>query len=670
MDRPDDIRLDLGVDHTGAPIMLPLSALDTHAQVLAPTGYGKSRLLARMAQELVAKTDEAVVVLDPAGDLANHLRRWTHENGHEDRLVVIDPRDDRMVCGLNPVRPWTDDHALQAGVLRDVIRHALGSHETSANAPLAGQWIMNFMCALLECGLTMAELVPLLDYTDSTFRDAVIRRMKPSIVKNEFAWLAAVLGQSGDVQSMRLLNEQLGSTARRLRQFATNAHLQRMLAGQQHAIDWGWVLDHGKFVVVNLSLEENALTEEDQRLVGQLIVSSLIRTSFARPEGRRRPLTLILDEAGKFASPETATVLNEGRKFLFRLVLAHQTLSQFVRQPDNDRSLLDAVMNNARLKIVFGGLGASDAITIGQTLFGHFGDPDRRKLELHAPVQLSHVVESVTTSSSAMQAHGLQLIKATSESQAESDSYGTSQQTAIGSMRSAGEAIGQGVSHAYELPMGVEGFYTESTVVSTGAGESEAVADGSSEQHGSTSTQTTSVARGKSIAWSRGRTVTRGKMVVPGEPFEITTSVQFESLEEQLHRFVSTMVRLPNRHAVLAFGKGMPTLFRVADVPEPRVTLDQASLYDLRVMRRQPCYAEPETIELEIAERRRLVLGESTVEIVDTAVAISRRRAARRRDGLGDDDHHGSAVPAPTRPRRPRGGHAAAKVPVLVEGAR
>ena len=44
-----------------------------------------------------------------------------------------------------------------------------------------------------------------------------------------------------------------------------------------------------------------------------------------------------VDEAGKFASPEVATLLNEGRKYGPRLILAHQTLSQFIRQPENDR---------------------------------------------------------------------------------------------------------------------------------------------------------------------------------------------------------------------------------------------------------------------------------------------------------------------------------------------
>lgn len=658
--------LDLGTLSTGEPLALPLGLLDTHCQILAPTGYGKSRLLARMAQELVAKTPHATVVLDPAGDLVNHLRRWAHEHNHQQRLVVIDPRDRRLVCGLNPMRPWSTGPALQAGVIRDIIRRALGGNESSTSAPLAAQWIYNVVYALIECRLTMREVGPLLSYSNPEFRNAVVQQLPRSNVREEFEWLASVLNGTSNTQAMRLANEQLGSTTRRLRQFATNDHLLAMLEGQENVIDWDWAIDSGKLVLVNLSLEANALTDEDQRLLGQLIVSSIIRRVFARAEGRRRPVHLLIDEAGKLASPEVTTVLNEGRKYRLRLVLAHQVLSQLINHADGDRTLHDAVINNARLKIVFGGLGPQDAAVMGETLFGHLGDPDKRKLELRSLMQLSHVEERESVTEGESWTTSRQRVRVTSEmhgtSSAHAHGYASGRTSSVGVGHGAGVALSQPI----DLDANGEGFYVHSDLDSASATEGDS--EGASDVDVESESHAYGVARGVGITRGRGesRSTTRGPMVVPGEPFEVLTSVQFESLDEQLHRHVSRMIRQPDRHAVVASGKAEPVHLTVANVPEPKLTMEQARLLDLQVMEHLPCYASPEAIEREAVAREQRFLRSAEVEIVDSQRAIERRRATRRAVPPTGPDEGDGALPAPVPlvPKPPRRSSRAAAAPL------
>jgi hypothetical protein len=657
--------LNLGIMSNGVPLNVPLRLFDTHCQVLAPTGYGKSRLLARLFQELAVKTSDTTVVIDPAGDLCNLLKRWAHARGLQNRLLVIDPRERRLVCGLNPIRPWPDRRGQQAGVLRDIIRRSLGGNETSANTPLASQWIYNMIYALLECGLTMYELTRMLDFSDSTFRDAVVRQMPASIVKHDFESLAEALRRSSESQVLRLIGEQLGSTSRRLRQFVTNEYLMHMLAARTNAIDWGSVIDRGMLVLVNLGLEGNALTDEDQRLLGQLTVSSIIRECFARPEHRRRPVNLLIDEAGKMASPEVTTVLNEGRKYRLRLVLAHQTLSQLVNHRENDTTLLDAVVNNARLKVVFGGLGPRDATEIGSTLYGHLGDPDKRKLELMTPMQLSHVVEVESRTVGVVRGRARSRAFATSVADGESDTTASSTSSGTSSGISAGMSHMAGLSSPADLGDLVGGMFTESEGIFSDSCEGDFDGTSESEAHSEHHMESETAIAGGSRSRSVQRSVTRGRMVVPGEPFEQTTSVQFESLEEQLHRHVSRMIRQPDRHAVLGFGKFRPTEFEVADVPEPRVSVVQAYLYDLRIMRRSQFFAPPKLIEAEIAERHRALLLPAAIEVVDTDAAIRQRRALRRVEWSSaaedKDDGEVSGAPARLRRRTPQGGGTAAK---------
>lgn len=655
----DEPLIDLGRMSDGTELRIPMSGFDRHCQILAPTGYGKSRLLARMVQQFAMKSRDATVVIDPAGDLCNLLKRWAYGRGLQHRLVVIDPREQRLVCGLNPIQPWTSNHGLQAGVLRDIVRRALGGNETSTSAPLASQWIFNFIYLLLVNRLTMYELARLLDFSDSAFLKATVDRLPPSIVRSDFEALTGAMGRLNEAQALRFLTEQLGSTSRRLRQFVTNSYLEHMLAARFRAIDWGQVIDRGMLVLVNLSQEGNALTDEDQRLLGQLIVSSIIRETFARPEHRRRPVNLIIDEAGKLASPEVTTVLNEGRKYHLRLTLAHQTLSQLVDHRENDTTLLDAVTNNARLKIVFGGLGYLDGDAVGRTLFGAFAEPDRRKLTLEAPIQLSHTetVESVTTSRARTRSSGESHVRGEARASGRGHSHGTSDMA--GSSFGSGDSMAMATGFAYPMDLGMDtGTFHEARNVgsfsscggmdATGTSdtESEYEAFGETESHG------TSSARGD----QRGRSVTRGLMVVPDEVREIVTSVQFEPLEEQLYRCVSAMTRMPDRHAVVALGKTRPIEFRVADVPNPILTLRQVELLDLRLMRRLPFYVEQSAIEAEIAERQGALLRPSVVEVVDVGTAIERRRALRRALGPGgktEDDDNAAGAGARVRPRTP-----------------
>jgi hypothetical protein len=651
--------IDLGQMSDGTQLRLPMDGFDRHCQVLAPTGYGKSRLLARIVQQFVTKSRDATVVLDPAGDLCNLLKRWAYSQGLQNRLVIIDPREQRLVCGLNPIQPWTSNHGLQAGVLRDIVRRSLGGNETSATAPLASQWIFNFLYLLLVNRLTMYELGRLLDFSDSVFLQASISRLPPSIVRSDFEALTGAMARLNEAQALRFLAEQLGSTSRRLRQFVTNSYLDHMLAARVRAIGWGQVIDRGMLILVNLSQEGNALTDEDQRLLGQLVVSSIIRESFARPEHRRRPVNLIIDEAGKLASPEVTTVLNEGRKYRLRLILAHQTLSQLVDHRENDTTLLDAVTNNARLKIVFGGLGHVDGDAVGRTLFGALADPDTRKLVLKSPIQLSHMerVESVTTSSARTRSSGEIDVRGEARVSGRGRSHGTSE--VVGSSFGSGDSMAMATGFAYPMDLGMDaGTIHEArnfgSFSSAGGMDATGTSDAESkyEAFGETDSHGTSRARGE----QRGRSVTRGLMVVPDEPREIVTSVQFEPLEEQLHRLVSAMTLMPDRHAVVSLGKSQPVEFRVADVPNPSLTLRQAQLLDLRLMRRLPFYVERSVIEAEIAERQNALLRASVIEVADVATAIERRRASRRSLGPGGrntDDDNTAGVGAHVEPPTP-----------------
>src|SRR5437660_569229 len=114
------------------------------------------------------------------------------------------------------------------------------------------------------------------------------------------------------------------------------------------------------------SSKPGATAPEPQRLIGALLVNGLFHAAKQRDSRRRRDWFLICDEFGEFATTDFANSLDQLRKFGVHLVLAHQRLRQLERE---DADVLSAVMTNAKVKIVFGGLERPEAERMARELF-------------------------------------------------------------------------------------------------------------------------------------------------------------------------------------------------------------------------------------------------------------------------------------------------------------
>lgn len=537
--------LDLGTLPNGEPYRLPTSAFDYHAQVIGTTGTGKTYFLMRLFQELVQKTDSSVVFIDPGGQAFHFLRRWCYQKSLDRRLVLIDPGETRFVCGFNPIQvDPARTPGQQAGTALENIRRALGN-ELFANAPMTAQWMFNVLFSLIETGLTLNEAPDLLDFKPSVLRTAIVDRLRDSDVRRDWLWLADLTDNTKtNMQAMRIVTENLGSSYRRIRSYVRNDDLRLMLSTSERALSWHDLLQGRKIILVNLQ----RLVAEDQKLFGIQLVSELIQETFRRERfGEGVPCYLIVDEFSRFAAGELAPVLTEGRKYLLRLILAHQNLAQLMNVQREDSLLYHAVIGCATAKIVFGGLSPMDADMMGRTLYGHHLDPEKRKLELWSWIQLSrvHAVESRTS----------------------------------GWSSGAGSGGGTGSGYSY-----ADDPFRGSTFSNTMMSSFQAMD-------------------------AQQELVTRSLMVQPGEPELQLSSVQFENLEEQLYRHVSRMIRKPQQEAVIALGKEMPVEFRVAHIEEPKIGTIQATEIDVDLMRSLPFYSPPSVIEEEIRDRHAALLA-------------------------------------------------------------
>ena len=109
----------------------------------------------------------------------------------------------------------------------------------------------------------------------------------------------------------------------------------------------------------------------------------------ARPEGSR-PFYLYIDECARFVNEDIGRILDEGRKFGLHLILAHQHLAQLKKAGEE---VYQAVMTDAKTKVVFGGLNTEDARVLAEQIFLGELDLDDPKNILSRPVVVGYARE-------------------------------------------------------------------------------------------------------------------------------------------------------------------------------------------------------------------------------------------------------------------------------------
>jgi hypothetical protein len=168
------------------------------------------------------------------------------------------------------------------------------------------------------------------------------------------------------------------SSQNRLRRFLQSDAIRRMLGQRHHSLDLPRLMDGGGILLANVG---NTNAPETGRLLGALVVNAIYHAAKQRGTKNRKHFFLIVDECGQFATADIANSLDELRKNSVHLVLAHQRLRQLERE---DSEVLSAVMTNAKIKVVFGGLERPEAERMAKELFTGTVDGDGVK---HVAVQ-------------------------------------------------------------------------------------------------------------------------------------------------------------------------------------------------------------------------------------------------------------------------------------------
>ena len=545
--------------HRDEPVYLRLDDLkETSVHIIGAAGYGKSYYLRHLIDQLVIQR-QPFGVIDPHRELYEYaLWRLRRAGVRPERIIPLDPADDRYAVGFNPLACGLADPGEAASMVMEAFLKAWGV-QSFDNTPRLEGILRGLFRLLIESGLTLLEANDFLNVDNVGLRRVLRERVSDRFVRQdweEFEKLA-----KGDKLAL------VESSRNRLRRVIHAAPLQRMLAQTGNTLDLKAVLDEGKYLLANLG---SISAPETQRLIGALLVNGLFHAAKRRDTRRRQDWFLICDEFGEFATRDFANSLDQLRKFGVHLVLAHQRLRQLERE---DVDVLSAVMTNAKIKVVFGGLERPEAERMTRELFTGDVRGDRVK---HATYQTKFrpVLDTFEVESESW-----------SETDSESETDGWSRGASDGSSETEGETSDD--SDRLTLNR------SRAEQSSSNSGESGGKSRGSSRTRGGTRSRTP---------------ITRH------EEFEEESGRQFWSLDEEWERFVATVHRLAKRQALVRV-YNRPVVHIVTPEIDPEQRDERWERFRVRVLER--CrYVKPVTVvvgEIDARQQELAALVETTV---------------------------------------------------------
>jgi hypothetical protein len=343
-----------------------------HVYTIGKSGVGKSVLLSNMIIQDI-QNGEGVGVVDPHGDLINAVLPHIPKERAKD-VIVFNPSDMERPIGLNMLEaktPEEKDFAVQEMI---AIFYKLFPPEMIG--PMFEHNMRNVMLTLMEDEQfpgSIAEIPRM--FTDPAFQKVKVAKVKDPVVR---AFWEKEMAKTSDFHK----SEMLGYLISKVGRFVENVMMRNIIGQGKSGFDFEDVMNNRKILLVNLS--KGTTGEVNSNLLGLIIVSKLQMAAMKRavlPESQRNDFYLYLDEFQNFVTDSIATILSEARKYRLDLTIAHQYISQLVRE-NNDTRIRDAVFGNVGTMVAFR-VGVEDAETLAQEFAPVFNEYDTINVEMY-----------------------------------------------------------------------------------------------------------------------------------------------------------------------------------------------------------------------------------------------------------------------------------------------
>lgn len=321
-----------------------------HMYIIGVTGSGKSVLMSEMAKQDI-KNGEGICIVDPHGSLVEAVLECIPPERAED-VIIFDPSDVERPVGLNMLEARTPEEADFAVQEMIAIFYKLVT-DPNMIGPMFEHNMRNAMLTLMsdkEYPGTICEIPRI--FTDPEFQKYKVKKVTDPMVK---AFWEKEMAKTSDFHK----SEMLGYLISKVGRFVENEMVRNIIGQPKSGFSFRDVMDQKKILLVNLS--KGKVGEVNSDLLGLIVVAKLQMAALSRanvPENERNDFYLYIDEFQNYVTDSIATILAEARKYRLNLIMAHQYISQLVK--NNDTKVRDAVFGNAGTMACFR-IGAEDS---------------------------------------------------------------------------------------------------------------------------------------------------------------------------------------------------------------------------------------------------------------------------------------------------------------------
>ena len=327
---------------------------------LAPTGGGKSTLLANLILQDVA-AGRPVVVVESKGDLVADI--CDRIGRRLDDVIVFDPADADRPLGFN---------LLQAGEAGAdlVVDHVVGTFKglyRSYLGPRSEDLLRaSFTTLAADPEATLCDVPRLL--LDETWRTQLLAAIDDPVLGSVWSWFGGLSEAARSEVTAPLMNK--------LRAFTLRRRLRNVIGQPESAIDFEAALRERKILLI--SLAKGVIGEDAAALLGSAMLARLWQAIAARaalPAAERALAFVYCDEAQDFLRLPVALgdAIAQSRGYNVGWTISHQHLAQL--SPD----LRQACLANLRSKVVLQ-TTASDAATLAREFAPHLSAQDLQGL--------------------------------------------------------------------------------------------------------------------------------------------------------------------------------------------------------------------------------------------------------------------------------------------------
>jgi len=300
---------------------------ESSTYIIGAKGTGKSTLMLNMFLQEIAKSDKALVLLDPHGDLAEDVIQRCPAK-HANRVTYFAPTSKEQRSkpfGLNPF---------------EEILGLNGKHQFDAIMKVfSHSWFLDFDKApVMQNSLETMSRILLASYKKhrTSFLDFFLMMRRDEIGQlyrklylNDISDNPAVLYNLKVWENQSTFIKATESSFNKINHLINDEIILHILSQRESSkcFDFLNMIRRKGVLVVNLG----GMDDESCRLLGSLILTLLTATvKSIDNKNDRLPCHIYADEFYKFSPESFVEIINECRKFGLATTIAHQTLAQLM----------------------------------------------------------------------------------------------------------------------------------------------------------------------------------------------------------------------------------------------------------------------------------------------------------------------------------------------------